>query len=692
MQLIRKYLIPSGRPVILSLLAFLYLFEFSLRAQSESEIRSVIGDGDIKKLIKADEYKTSADKLVEEASQLNMDVLLMQADPNLDEKTKEKKAGQIESQAQQKQLQASTLYEKGNEIRFTVYKQYMDAFWKTHEGEETEYLNAKLLEEQSSDHYFQAVSYRIEAKKMNDLNMRLEKLNEANNLENEAIMKQVTALTAYYLKTEVPVSQEEVAVAELETPVTGPEDHVDDSAALAAQPTLPAEGDLPVEVSEEDAIRVHRDFAEDIAEQPVTDTVELPVVNSDHLQHMAVEKTLPEGMEINQSMIDSYNMYIAGGNFNDTTLSTGKIAGITAFDTDRMLQLWYEYIYGRQAYESEQLTAETSDTTVVAEEDMPIVTARPDSEEKTEIGIVTEENRSEIIPADEEVIYRVQIAANRTELSQRALSKMYYGNKRVEMINENGWYKYSVGDFTTYEEASTFRKSTGMSNAFVVAYRRGTQFASGRTEIVEETRQAFAPEGEQRLPAGILFRIQVAASRIPLNIGQLRRIYTGNYSVEMIREDGWYKYQLMGVRLYSDAIHLLKQVNTKGAFVVAYEEGVKFDLAEAVRKTKELENNVRTYGRKGQVQEIEFHVQLAASRIPVSSDELKLLYGGSEPVSVIYEEGWYKYHLKAGNSPETAAQLKKTSLAEKAFIVPYKRAAKIGYYEALEEYKQNSKQ
>ncbi|MBN1144476.1 MAG: SPOR domain-containing protein [Bacteroidales bacterium] len=683
MQYLRKYPKLSGRPIVLSLLAFLFVSALSLHAQSEVEIRSLIREGDIKKLIKADEYKANADKLVEEASQLNMDVLLMQADPDLDEKTKVKKAGQIESQAQQKQIQASALYEKCSEIKFTVYKQYIDEFWKAHEGEETDYLNAKLLEEQSSDHFFQAVSFRIEAKKMDDLYMRLEKLSEANNLENEALHKQITALAAYYLKNEVPADED--------TPVAETEAYLVEETTPAPEAEMPAGALIPTDILEVDTTQTRVDLPGVFAEQPVPDAIEAPVVAVDHAEIVSADITLPDKMEINQSMIDSYNRYIAGGNFNDTTLSTGKIAGITDFDTDRMLQLWYEYVYGQQVYENEQEIAETTDSTVVAEEVTPVVSTPPASGIKSEIGIVTEENRSEIVPADEEVIYRVQIAANRTELSQRALSKMYYGKKSVEMVNENGWYKYSVGDFATYEEASKFRNSTGMSNAFVVAYRKGTQFTSGITEVIEKNRQAFAPGGDQRLPAGFVFRIQVAASRIPLNMGQLKRIYTGDYPIEMIQEDGWYKYQFMGVRLYSDAIQLLKNVNTSGAFVVAYENGAKISLAEAVRNTKELENKVRTYGRKGQIQEIEFHLQFAASKIPLSTDELRLMYAGSEPISIVYEDGWYKYHLKAGNSPEMAEQLKETCMVEKAFIVPYKRAAKIGYYQAIQEIKQNSK-
>jgi hypothetical protein len=267
---------------------------------------------------------------------------------------------------------------------------------------------------------------------------------------------------------------------------------------------------------------------------------------------------------------------------------------------------------------------------------------------------------------------------------------MYYGNMNVEMINENGWYKYSVGDFTSYDEASKFRKSSGIKNAFVVAYRKGTRFKPGTSD------EAALPQGtnisvsEQRVPPGLIFRIQVAASRVALTMGQLERIYQGKYPVEMILEDGWYKYQLMGVRLYSDALQIVRNITTNGAFVVAYENGLKISLADAVRKNKETENKVKTYGRKGNIQEIEFHLQLAASKIAMPPDEMKALYGGSEQVSVIYEDGWYKYHLKAGNSAEMAAQFRQSCGINKAFIVAYQRAAKIPLNQAIQESKLES--
>jgi hypothetical protein len=603
-------------------------YPFELYAQDESGIRPIIEDGDLKKLIKSDNYRKDADDLIKEANRLSMEVFTVQADPNLDEKAINKKTGQLESQARQKQVQASSLYEKCNEIKFTVYRKYLDEFWKDHAGEESDYLNSKLLEEQASDNYFQAISYRIEAKKMEEGYAKVEKLTEADNLELQALQKQLTALGDYYKIVETPAR---------------------DIQAETIQPSAPG------------SVSVTKDT--------------IP------------ETTIPGQLELDPDMMRKYNQYITSGQFTDTTLSTGEIAGITSFDADQLLRLWYEYMYGKGIVAAGYALTAEADSLQKRVETGPAGEMASTEAKNAEIGVITDENRGQMIPADEEVIFRVQMSANRSELSQRALGRMYYGNKAVEMINENGWYKYSVGDFDTYEEASEFRKSTGLSNAFVVAYRKGTRFTPGAAPVEIKAPTAYAPGGEQRLPPGLLFRVQVAASRIPMNLQQLERIYPGNYPIEMIFEEGWFKYQFIGVRLYSDAVHIKQNLITKGAFIVAYENGTKTNIVDAVKKSRELELVVQSKGRKGIIDEIEFHLQLAASRFVISQEELQAIYNGPEPVSVILEDGWYKYHLKAGNSPEMAEQFKQACGITGAFIVPYKRAAKILYYEAIQEMK-----
>jgi hypothetical protein len=642
-----RYVFRHNRLINIHILSLLIFASDIVYAQEEAAIRPIIEAGDLKKLVKADEYKEDADKLFEEASSLNMQVLSVQSDAELDEKAITKKSAQLESQAQQKQIQASALYEKCNEVKFVVYKSYLDAFWKKHTGEESDYINSKLLEEQANDVYFQATSYRIDAKKMDAGFAKVEKLSEANNLELEAIQKQLTALATYY---SIEGTEPSPAPAEQFTP--------------------------PVETVEIPAVEAQNN--ETIAVSEPQPPLEAPAQD--------VDQTIPSQVEVDQRMIDLYNSYVATGQFADTALSTGALAGLTSFDADRVLLLWHNYLYGTGT-EEEVLMAAKTDSARKENETQPSASAGQNKAGTMEIGVVTDENRSTLIPADEEVIYRIQLAANRSQLSQRALSRMYYGNKTVEMINENGWYKYSVGDFDTYDEANKFRKSTGMRNVSVVAYRKGTRFTALPETAVTASATPVVPVGETRMPSGLVFRIQVAASRVQLTVSQLERIYTGAYPVEMIAEEGWYKYQFMGVRLYSDALQIIKNVNTRGVFIVAYEDGVKINLAEAVKKNKELERKVKTEGRKGQINDTEYHVQLAASRNPMKADELSMLYSGSEPVTVILEDGWYKYHIKTGNSPEIAEQQKQACGIANAFIVPYRRAAKITYYEAIQENK-----
>ena len=256
------------------------------------------------------------------------------------------------------------------------------------------------------------------------------------------------------------------------------------------------------------------------------------------------------------------------------------------------------------------------------------------------------------------------------------------------MINEEGWFKYSIGDFEDYEKADKFRKQCGVQNAFIVAYRKGTRFVpSGMGEA------GYADMGEaaggmisSRFDVGISFRVQVAANRVPLTKEQLKKIYSDNYTVEMLYEDGWYKYQLLGVRLFSDALRILRRAKVKGAFIIAYNEGARQNLYAAVRHSKSVEKEVQTYGRKGKLNDIEWHVQIAASKIPLNQYELSEIYRGDHNVSMVIEDDWYKYRLKAGTSYSTAKEIKQTCGVTRAFIVAYYVGQKVPIQNAINNY------
>jgi hypothetical protein len=92
--------------------------------------------------------------------------------------------------------------------------------------------------------------------------------------------------------------------------------------------------------------------------------------------------------------------------------------------------------------------------------------------------------------------------------------------------------------------------------------------------------------------------------------------------------------------------------------------------------------------------EIIFKVQIAAHTMPLSEEYLNLIYKGSIPIDMIFEEDWYKYSIGRYYTFEDAeATLIETNI-KKAFVVAYSEGKKISTREAIEllEKKNTAKQ
>ncbi len=66
--------------------------------------------------------------------------------------------------------------------------------------------------------------------------------------------------------------------------------------------------------------------------------------------------------------------------------------------------------------------------------------------------------------------FRVQIAASRKPLNDQMLALRYTGNKSIFMYQEEGWYKYAIGEFDTYFDAKKLLKQCGVNDAFIASY------------------------------------------------------------------------------------------------------------------------------------------------------------------------------------------------------------------------------
>jgi len=176
---------------------------------------------------------------------------------------------------------------------------------------------------------------------------------------------------------------------------------------------------------------------------------------------------------------DVYNYTSIGISYKFGIKKTAKKASKTAdeysyFETEDKDIKETEYDY----YGTDPIAPPVVDVLVVE----PIIDENPTVEE-----IVVEEVPVEIIVIEEPVVietftdgieYRVQISAKyNKELSVQRLSTKYNIPAIDIMENShNGYYIYTVGSFTTYEQARERRnqlRNNGIGDAFVVAFENG---------------------------------------------------------------------------------------------------------------------------------------------------------------------------------------------------------------------------
>ena len=94
--------------------------------------------------------------------------------------------------------------------------------------------------------------------------------------------------------------------------------------------------------------------------------------------------------------------------------------------------------------------------------------------------------------------------------------------------------------------------------------------------------------GDIREPV-IQFRVQLAASRKPLDIQTGKWANIQDFLIQVIKEDGYFKYQATGYADYQTAVYAKKQLANRGfqdTWMVAYRNGEKITVTQAL---KELE-------------------------------------------------------------------------------------------------------
>ncbi|MCK5633395.1 hypothetical protein KAH94_06575, partial [bacterium] len=371
-----------------------------------------------------------------------------------------------------------------------------------------------------------------------------------------------------------------------------------------------------------------------------------------------------EDIKINEDLLKAYVDFMEEEEEDSQTPmeSFKEIISSDSLSSASLRDAWVEIIYTEpEAIETTDVeqdsTSEIISKAVADQYDEPKDIVSEDAVKKKELN-------------EKNIIYKIQIAANKKPLSQNILRKIYAGNKNIKMIDENGWHKYSIGDFNTYSEADEYRKKIGVSQAFVVGYEDEVK--------VDVLAHKTEPSGDKQksvsdLSNGLIFKVQIAADKVKMSENLLKNLYQGSEQIDLIEEGGWFKYSVGKIDSYEKAANLKKTIDAKGCFIVAYNNGVKVPLQAA--KRGEVSDRISN-------ENIVFKVQIVADTKALSSESLYKIYSGYENVQQYEEDGWHKYSLGEFKTYEEANKFRAKSGVKGAFVIAFKGGKKINVLEA----------
>ncbi|MBA7510975.1 hypothetical protein ES705_02965 [subsurface metagenome] len=375
---------------------------------------------------------------------------------------------------------------------------------------------------------------------------------------------------------------------------------------------------------------------------------------------------------VNEKVVETIKLAIE--NYEKDTVF--DIFNITAFDIDLIRNAWDNYV-------EEKTTVIESDIDIQYdiedEDDLTLATIdkkkTDDNNMKNAKEVLSQDLSSSIKDAEtipyEQLIFRVQIAADRVPINNKKLKSIYNGNRKIKMFQEENWYKYYIADCITLKEAIVFKKESKVPDAFIMVYKNGEK---------EQLYLSSSIKDAETIPyEQLIFRVQIAADRVPINNKKLKSIYNGNRKIKMFQEENWYKYYIADCITLKEAIVFKKESKVPDAFIMVYKNGEKEQFYLKYVKSNEIKETFDEYRDLAGLSKDKttIVVQIAATKLPMSYENLKKIYKGNEQINYIKEEGWHKYSIGNFRKFKQANTLRKKTGVTGAFVVAYKNGIKI---------------
>ncbi|MBI9065902.1 MAG: hypothetical protein JEZ09_01340 [Salinivirgaceae bacterium] len=310
---------------------------------------------------------------------------------------------------------------------------------------------------------------------------------------------------------------------------------------------------------------------------------------------------------INNEIVESIQLAIS--NYEEDT--TNSFYNIYSYDLDNLIDRWNAYLYEEEAFDIvlDDSTAFNTvddmvaiDTKVQYKEPEKQINAQISTSKNNEQNNAkTEQNSTDETSNNTEsshetrnqdytpinsnsranLVFRVQIAADNVPLSENKLAKIYNGPRKIQMFQEEGWYKYYIAECSTLREAVGIKKESMVSDAFVMAYKDGKK-VKYYLKYVHAEKGSIPPLDFIDLKSlssnKTIIVIQIAADKVPLDNNTLKEIYSGKVPINYLYEDGWHKYSFGNFKRFWPANFARRKCGVPGAFIVAYRNGEKIDL------------------------------------------------------------------------------------------------------------------
>jgi len=214
-------------------------------------------------------------------------------------------------------------------------------------------------------------------------------------------------------------------------------------------------------------------------------------------------------------------------------------------------------------------------------------------------------------PIQEKVVYKIQIASFLTEYPPEEIRKDLELTQPLTVHYQNGRFKYCIGNYNSFEEATADLANVRVDGAYVVRIP-----VSASDVVVSQplTEQSSGTTGQAVTQPTItvmdtVWTIQLAASKVFLQPDAVQRKAGIADEVRYFTKDGWYKYITGRFNSQEAAVARLNQLQVNG--FVTYELAARTVVAPATSEPAVTEQTV-----SGDT----------LSRLPVTAEDLNELY------------------------------------------------------------------